>query len=134
MANRDGTEEMKANLRRGAEEIGRDTRKAGEDIRENAEQATETLRNRGAEILETAREKTSEFVEAARGRSEEYAGQARDEARRLYREGERRAGEMAGYAEDYYDEVSAMVRRNPGQALGIAAGVGFLLGLIMARR
>ncbi|WP_353144019.1 hypothetical protein [Paracoccus sp. (in: a-proteobacteria)] len=27
-----------------------------------------------------------------------------------------------------------MVRRNPAQALGIAAGVGFLLGLIIARR
>ncbi|MFA5539453.1 MAG: hypothetical protein WDA23_09640 [Gemmobacter sp.] len=27
-----------------------------------------------------------------------------------------------------------MVRRNPTQALGIAAGVGFLVGLILARR
>ena len=43
-------------------------------------------------------------------------------------------GEVAHYAEDYYDEVSDMVRRKPAQALGIAAGVGFLVGLILARR
>ena len=41
----------------------------------------------------------------------------------------------AGHAaEGYYDEVSGMVRRNPAQALGIAAGLGFLVGLILARR
>ncbi len=69
-----------------------------------------------------------------RERGHEYAERARDEARRLYRQGERQAGEVAAHAEEYYDEVSDMVRRNPAQALGIAAGVGFLLGLIIARR
>ena len=59
---------------------------------------------------------------------------ARSEADRLYREGERRAHEVAEYAGDYYDEMSEMVRRKPAQALGIAAGVGFLVGLILARR
>ncbi len=42
--------------------------------------------------------------------------------------GERQAHEVAAHAEEYYDEVSDMVRRHPAQALGIAAGVGFLLG------
>ena len=63
-----------------------------------------------------------------------HVGRRRDEARRIYREGKRGAGEVAAHAEEYYDEVSGMVRRNPAQALGIAAGVGFLLGLIIARR
>jgi ElaB/YqjD/DUF883 family membrane-anchored ribosome-binding protein len=30
--------------------------------------------------------------------------------------------------------MSDMVRRQPAAALGIAAGVGFLIGLILARR
>ena len=63
----------------------------------------------------------------------EYAQRAREEADRLYRAGERKATEVAQYAGDYYDEMSDMVRRKPAQALGIAAGVGFLVGLILAR-
>ena len=64
----------------------------------------------------------------------EYAEYAKEEADRLYRAGERKAQEVAQYAGDYYDEMSDMVRRKPAQALGIAAGVGFLVGLILARR
>ena len=41
---------------------------------------------------------------------------------------------VAAHAEDYYDEVSDYVRRQPAVALGIAAGIGFLVGLILARR
>ena len=62
------------------------------------------------------------------------AQKAKEEADRLYRAGERKAQEVAQYAGDYYDEMSDMVRRKPAQALGIAAGVGFLVGLILARR
>ena len=73
-------------------------------------------------------------LDTARERGAEYADRARSEADRLYRAGEKKAGEVAHYAEDYYDEVSDMIRRKPAQALGIAAGVGFLVGLILARR
>ena len=59
---------------------------------------------------------------------------ARAEAERLYQQGQERASELTHYAGERYDEVSEMVRRNPAQALGIAAGVGFLVGLILARR
>ena len=64
----------------------------------------------------------------------EYAGRAKAEAERLYQTSQQKASEVAHYAEERYDEVSEMVRRNPAQALGIAAGIGFLVGLILARR
>lgn len=64
----------------------------------------------------------------------EYAEAARDEARRLYDRGRREAHQVAAHAEEYYDDLSQAVRRNPAQALGIAAGVGFLVGLLIARR
>ena len=124
-----------------ADEVGRHARRAAED----AQQTAAAMRDKGAELYDTVREKGAEFVDAARQRGQEYTEtmrergheygeRARDEARRIYREGKRGAGEVAAHAEEYYDEVSGMVRRNPAQALGIAAGVGFLLGLIIARR
>jgi ElaB/YqjD/DUF883 family membrane-anchored ribosome-binding protein len=36
-------------------------------------------------------------------------------------------------AQDQYDKLTATIRRNPLQAAGIAAGIGFVLAL-MARR
>lgn len=102
----------------------------GEDLKAHAREAADEAQ-KAAEAL---REKGAEFVGTARERGHEYAERARDEARRIYREGGRRASEMATHAEEYYDEVSGMVRRHPAQALGIAAGIGFLLGLIIARR
>ena len=120
-----------------AQDLKNEAQKAGqalENARQRGSEFVETAKEKGAELLDEAKRRGSEYVETAKHRGSEYAEQARDEARRLYREGERRAGEVAAYAEDYYDDVSAMVRRNPAQALGIAAGVGFLLGLILSRR
>lgn len=94
----------------------------------------EELAGKVQDMASTAREKAGEVAGSARELGHEYADAARDEAKRLYRAGERRAGEVAEYAEGYYDDVSDMVRRNPAQALGIAAGVGFLVGLLLARR
>ena len=102
----------------------------GEDLKA----AAETAREKGAELYETAREKGAEFAESARKQGHEYAERARDEARRIYREGERYAADIADHADDYYVEAVRSVRRHPARALGIAAGVGFLLGLVIARR
>ena len=74
------------------------------------------------------------YAERARETGQEYADRARLEAERLYEAGQQKATEVAHYAEERYDEVSEMVRRNPAQALGIAAGVGFLVGLLISRR
>ena len=83
---------------------------------------------------ESLKEKGTEFAESARKQGHEYAERARDEARRIYREGERYAADIADHADDYYVEAVRSVRRHPARALGIAAGVGFLLGLVIARR
>ena len=130
MAREASADDLKASARDAAEEVGKHARRAADEARE----AAETVKEKGAEFYESAREKGAEYVEHARERGHDYAERARDEAKRLYRQGERRAGEVAAHAEEYYDEVSEVVRRNPAQALGIAAGVGFLLGLIIARR
>lgn len=106
----------------------------GNTTADRARAKGEELAGKVQDMADAARQKASAAAETARDLGREYAGIARDEADRLYRDGERRLKEAGHAAEGYYDEVSGMVRRNPAQALGIAAGLGFLVGLILARR
>lgn len=107
---------------------------AAKTAKAEAENQFERVKERGAEMAENLRESGREYADKARQRGQEYADRARDQAEHLYEAGSRRADEAAYYAELGYEEVSDVVRRNPMQSLGIAAGVGFLLGLIVARR
>ena len=40
------------------------------------------------------------------------------------------ATEVAEVAQDQYDRLTAVIRRNPLQSAGIAAGVGFVIALL----
>lgn len=132
---------LKAQAKEAARDVSDKARRASEEASDALDEARsrgaellDSARDKGADLAEAAREKGSEYVEAALERGSDYAHRARTEVDRLYREGSRRAGDAAQYAEDYYDDVSDLVRRKPAQALGIAAGVGFLIGLILASR
>lgn len=125
-----------ANRTTTAEDIKRDTKAAAREAREDLKEGARKVREDGRETLddlsdnraaERLRERGAEFVETARETGREYADRARAEAGRIYGEGQRRA-------EEHYDELSELVRRHPARSLGIAAGVGFLVGLILARR
>jgi ElaB/YqjD/DUF883 family membrane-anchored ribosome-binding protein len=90
------------------DEVQSKAKKVSEDVRRGAERASQEIR-RGAE---RARETYEEVAEnAQRGYQ-----RARSEASNLSR------------------EVSLYVRDNPGKALLMAAGAGFLLGLIARGR
>ena len=129
---KDAARETADDVKSGASKLARDARDAWNEATDNT--TTDKIKQSAADMAHAAKEKGAEYVDAAREKGAEYADRARDEANRLYREGERKAHEVAEYAGEYYDEMSDMVRRKPAQALGIAAGVGFLVGLILARR
>lgn len=76
----------------------------------------------------------SELVDGALETGRDYAARARLEAERVYNVGQRRAEEAAFYAELGYEEAADMIRRHPAQAMGLAVGVGVLIGLLIARR
>lgn len=103
-------DEVQADLKAGVRRVVEDARHTASRLADN--EALDRLRERGADM----------------------ADNARAEAERLYAEGQRRAGEAVHYAEDRYEDFSGVVKRHPIQSLGIAAGVGFLLGLLYARR
>lgn len=124
--------EATADLSEGARHVADNVRETAHKLADNA--GLDRLREQGADLAATARDASREYVEMAREKGEEYADRARSEAERLYHSGQRHAGDAVHYAEERYDELSETVRRHPAQALGIAAGIGFLVGLILVRR
>jgi len=78
-------------------------------------------------LLRATAAQTGEKVVEMRARAEESVRMAKERLSGLEEETVKRARELAGEADEY-------VRGNPWQAVGIAAGVGLLLGLLMSRR
>lgn len=76
----------------------------------------------------------SEAMDAARDYAARIRDAGQDYAGRIYETGQRRAEEAAFYAELGYEEARDWSRDHPGQALAIAAGIGLLFGLVVARR
>lgn len=120
--------------------------------REKMNETVEKTREAVGERLETAREKfqsaakevnsrlheASASAQKARDVAWEQAQHAREEARERYRVAS--AQLQDGYAKvrteaDYVvDDLNDFVRQNPGTAILIAAGAGFLLGLLFRPR
>lgn len=123
-----------------------------EDAPTGAGGNAETARGRGAEGVASARDRFQRLGEDVQGRYREVSEDVRRGAERAtaeIRRGAERAREsyadVADNARRGYDkvrsdagdlsrEVGFYVRDNPGKALLIAAGVGFLLGLIARGR
>lgn len=78
-------------------------------------------------LLNATASQTGDRVDGIRARAEESLKKARD--RILEAEGEAviQVREAAASADDY-------VQKNPWQAVGMAAGAGLLLGLLISRR
>lgn len=129
---KDAARETAGDVNRGVNRLADDAKSAYDNATSSG--AVQDAKNRAQDLASDAKHKAQNIAETARERGEEIAENVKSEATRLYRAGERRAGELAEHAEDYYDEFSDQVRRHPAASLGIAAGVGFLIGLILARR
>jgi ElaB/YqjD/DUF883 family membrane-anchored ribosome-binding protein len=78
-------------------------------------------------LLKATSTQTGERIQEARVRAEQSLQQARTRLGELEQEAMRRAQEMTDATEGY-------MRENPWQSVGIAAGVGLLIGLLLSRR
>ena len=123
-----------------------------EDVPTGAEGSAETARGRGTDGIGAARERFQRMSDEMQGRYRQVSDDVRRGAERAsaeIRRGAERARDgyqdLADNARRGYDrvrddagnlsrEVGFYVRDNPGKALLIAAGVGFLLGLIARGR
>lgn len=86
-----------------------------------------TVMNDAEDLLRATSTQTGERVQEVRARAEQSLRQARARVTEIEQEALRAAREMADATEEY-------VRDNPWQSIGVAAGVGLLLGLLIARR
>lgn len=98
------------------------------------EESAEDIRQHAAGLAAAVKDTGREYAGRAREKGEEVAARARAGAEHLYEAGHQKANEAAHYAGERYDDFSELVRRNPGKSLGIAAGIGFIVGLIATRR
>lgn len=78
-------------------------------------------------LLRATSAQTGDKIQEVRARAEESLRQARQRLGSLEEQALKSAREMAEATQEY-------VRDNPWQSVGIAAGVGLLLGLLLGRR
>ena len=79
------------------------------------------------ELLRATANQTGERVKEARERVEERMREAREQLEELQASVTERAKQAAGATDEY-------VHDHPWQSVGVAAAVGFLLGLLTCRR
>lgn len=78
-------------------------------------------------LIRATSAQTGEKIQEVRARAEESLRQARTRLTAVEDEAYQRAREMANATEGY-------VRENPWQSIGVAAGVGLLVGVLLSRR
>ena len=86
-----------------------------------------TVMQDAEELIKATSNQTGEKIQEVRARAEESLRQARVRLTEVETEALKRAREVADATEEY-------VRANPWQSVGIAAGAGLLLGLLISRR
>jgi len=78
-------------------------------------------------LLKATSALTGEKIQEVRARAEESLRQAKVRLTQVEEEALRRAREIADAADEY-------VHENPWQSVGIAAGIGLVVGVLLARR
>jgi ElaB/YqjD/DUF883 family membrane-anchored ribosome-binding protein len=78
-------------------------------------------------LLKATAANTGETIQAARKRAEETVRRAKERLAGVEQEALARARALA-------DDADVFVRDKPWQAVGVAAGLGLILGLLISRR
>jgi ElaB/YqjD/DUF883 family membrane-anchored ribosome-binding protein len=78
-------------------------------------------------LLQATASQTGEKIESVRSRARASVNQARERLSAVQ-------GRAADQARDAAESADEYVHRNPWQAVGIAAGIGLLIGVLINRR
>jgi ElaB/YqjD/DUF883 family membrane-anchored ribosome-binding protein len=79
-------------------------------------------------------ELTTTLKDVGNSAASEYKGRAKKTAKKARAKGEKAAREAQDSAVAYYRTAEGQVRENPAAAVGIAAGIGFIVGLVLSRK
>ena len=94
----------------------------------------EELKAQLADMVAPAKRKGADLADDLKDEAEGMADAARRKARRTWRDAGEQAGQLRDRASSYAAEADVALREHPATAMGIAVGLGFLLGLVLARR
>ncbi len=109
-------------------ELNAGSMNAGSDVTtDKLVQDLKTVMQDAEALLKATSTQTGERIQEVRARAEESLRQARARLTQVEEDALKQAREVADATEEY-------VRENPWQSVGIAAGVGLLLGLLISRR
>ena len=102
-------------------------RQAFDTASEAAKATGDTIKKQAQHVYDTGREQfgaaAKDIGDAATAKYAEF----REQAMRF-------AHDYRNRAQDFQSDVESYVRENPWNALGIAAGVGLVLGILLSRR
>jgi len=105
--------------------------------REHAQKALNAAGEAGKTVGETVKAQADHLVKVGKEHLGAAVKDLSDAANAKYSEfrdqANKKAGECRTKVQTYQTEVESYVRQKPLQSLGIAAAVGFLLGLILRR-
>lgn len=99
-----------------------------------AEATMEDLQKQISQLKNDISGLTDTLGEYGRVQGEHLKHAARDQAAALRQKGAEGIAEAQDMATRAYEQAETSVRQNPAAALGIAAGLGFLVGLMTSRR
>jgi ElaB/YqjD/DUF883 family membrane-anchored ribosome-binding protein len=110
-----------------AKQMGQDIKQAAQDVQgavmEKTSEVAQSVKDLGAQAATAAQEQ----FEKARGAAEQQYEALRETAGEYLQQGRQRAMEME-------KQVQSRIVEKPMQSIMIAAGIGFVLGVIMSRR
>jgi ElaB/YqjD/DUF883 family membrane-anchored ribosome-binding protein len=103
---------------------------AGKAVKETVKQQAQGVYSTGKEHLTAA---AKDLSEAANVKYGELRGQATQAAQEYKGRAQAAISDAQSKAEDFQSEAEDYIRANPFKALGIAVGVGFVLGVLFRR-
>ena len=87
------------------------------------------------EVLKEDMKQLSKTVsDVGKAEAERAVNTAKDKGREVRKAGEEQVDALRATAEDYGRATGNYIRENPTSAVGIAAGLGFLLGFFLSSR
>ncbi len=118
-------------LDRGIEDAKQTGRRASQELRSTGRQVQDDFKHNVNNLLndleETLRSGSDTDIEALRTRLNAQV----EKARRTFDEA---AGVATGFVHEAVDQAEDHIRSRPLQSVGTAAGIAFLLGLLVGRR
>lgn len=132
------TQTLREEARTEARTVARTARDGAERVAHEAAETAELTYEQLREQVDMLRADLARLTGTAHDAGAEVAGAAAQSVRRVGRTAAAAVGEGYEHAEAQVEDVLTRAgdytRANPATALGLAAGAGFLLALVLARR